>query len=236
MMQKLILTSVVSILIAGVIPILQKSLNHYLMGFFRDVARVKARNRRMKSDSLISMGDIKSIIFDQEEDPLRDVVQQIMLRDENENQIDINNSELLLLGDSLPVYTREELYEYGNGDKGTILLSIFGRIYDVTSGEKFYGKDGKYHLFAGRDVTRALSTGCLEEKCLGPVTSGTPSDDFRLNEKAVKEGKKWLAFFQTHDSYSHIGFLKDGDNIEDLMDEILRQEIMREQKVDEMES
>jgi len=48
----------------------------------------------------------------------------------------------------LPVYSLDELYEMGNADDfeladenepRQLLLSIFGRIYDVTKGVKFYG-------------------------------------------------------------------------------------------------
>jgi len=50
--------------------------------------------------------------------------------------------------DDLPVYSLDELYEMGNADDfeladenepRQLLLSIFGRIYDVTKGVKFYG-------------------------------------------------------------------------------------------------
>ena len=207
----------------------QKSLNHYLMSFFRDVARIKARKRRMKSNSLVTITDITSIIFDQEDvDPLQEVAEQIMLRNSVQDGDPIQKDL-----DDLPFYTREELYEFGNGDNGTLLLSIFGRVYDVSTGEKFYGKDGKYHIFAGRDVTRALATGCLQEKCLGPKTSLSMSSreqehvdhsDFELSEKAIKEAKKWLAFFETHDSYKHVGFLKGGGTIEHLIDELVERE------------
>lgn len=40
-----------------------------------------------------------------------------------------------------------------------ILVGIFGRVYDVTSGSRHYGPGGSYHGFAGRDGTRAFSTG-----------------------------------------------------------------------------
>mmetsp|Transcript_16703 Transcript_16703/g.25026 ORF Transcript_16703/g.25026 Transcript_16703/m.25026 type:complete len:232 (-) Transcript_16703:64-759(-) len=217
-MQK-ILFSVVAIIIAAAIPNLQKSLNNYLMGFFRDMARVKARNRRMKSDAVISFSDIKSIIMDKDDDPLQDVVDQIMSGDGKDPNDDAASGDL-------PIYTREELYEFGHGDSGVLLLSIFGRIYDVSSGEKYYGKDGKYHLFAGRDATRALATGCLREHCLGSKTSDREpdSDVFELNEKSIKEAKKWVAFFETHDKYSHVGSLKDGESIEHLIDALLEQE------------
>ena len=74
-------------------------------------------------------------------------------------------------GTNIVEYTQEELNKYGNGnnDEGLLLLlSLYVRVYDVSEGYKYYGHGGKYHLFAGRDVTKALSTGCLAVSCLGP--------------------------------------------------------------------
>ena len=109
------------------------------------------------------MKDVRNIILDKETDPLQDVVHHIL----NTN---ITEEEHI---QDLPTYTREELFELGNGENesGTILLSIFGRVYDVSQGQKYYGKNGKYHLFAGRDSTRALATGCLKKSCLGSKVS-----------------------------------------------------------------
>lgn len=38
-----------------------------------------------------------------------------------------------------------------------IYLAILGRVYDVTSGRRFYGAGGAYNTFAGRDATPALA-------------------------------------------------------------------------------
>lgn len=216
-----ILAAITAVLVAGAIPHFHKSLNAYMMGFFRDLSRVKARKRRMQKDAVISMHDIKAIVFDEEEDPLQDVANKIMSEDGLLND-DVFTKDL-------PIYTREELHELGNGDDGVLLLSIFGRVYDVSTGEKYYGEDGRYNLFAGRDVTRSLSTGCLQQKCLGPKTGQgeggeAETDAFEMNDKTIKEGKKWVAFFETHDAYKHVGFLKDGQFIEHLIDSLVEQE------------
>ncbi len=178
----------------------------------------------MGNNAVISMSDIKAIVFDEEDDPLKDVVDQIMSSDDNDF---VNQSQHSYNDETeLPVYTREELYEFGNGDNEVILLSIFGRVYDVSTGEKHYGKEGKYYKFAGRDVTRALSTGCLQEACLGSMKSSDSENDvdFEFNEKTMKEAKKWVAFFEVHDTYSHVGFLKDGKSIEHLIDAMVDEE------------
>lgn len=54
--------------------------------------------------------------------------------------------------------TLAELRKFdGAGDDGRVLLAVNREIYDVTKGRRFYGPEGPYATFAGRDVTRALA-------------------------------------------------------------------------------
>lgn len=228
-MQKLvtsIVTSIAAVLIASTLPWVQRNLNIFFMKFFRDVARVKARNRRMNNGSLITMNDLKAVLMDREEDPLHDLVDQIM-NDSNDMSRERENG-------SLPMFSREELSKYNmSGDIPLLYLSVLGRVYDVTAGVKHYGPGGKYHSLAGRDVTKSLATGCLRDECLGSMTSldtylnGTFDDmlDFELNEKTLKEAKKWLAFFETHDKYMFVGHLKDSPSIEGLIEQMIEKEL-----------
>uniref|UniRef100_A0A7S1TYK1 Cytochrome b5 heme-binding domain-containing protein n=1 Tax=Phaeomonas parva TaxID=124430 RepID=A0A7S1TYK1_9STRA len=104
--------------------------------------------------------------------------------------------------DSAYSFSEEELAEFGDGQAGRpLLLAIFGRIYDVSAGEAFYGYDKKYHAFAAKDATRAFCTGCLRPECLIASTKG-------LTEAEVKEGRRWLEFFQLHDKYAFAGKLE----------------------------
>lgn len=48
-------------------------------------------------------------------------------------------------------------------DAGKIHICIKGNVYDVTSAADFYGPEGGYHLFAGRDASRALAKLSFEE-------------------------------------------------------------------------
>jgi Cytochrome b5-like Heme/Steroid binding domain len=152
------------------------------MRIFRDIGRHKAYKRRYGSNEYAL-----STFLLQKEDPL------LGLGDERE--------------DDLPTYTVDELWEMGNVDDfqdaeddepRKLLLSIFGRIYDVTKGTKFYGPDSSYSMFCGRDVTYALSTGCKTDQCL----AGKVGD---LTKKQLDEGKRWLSFFQLHDKYPLVG-------------------------------
>jgi membrane-associated progesterone receptor component len=55
--------------------------------------------------------------------------------------------------------TLEELRNYdGKGEDGRICLAILNKVYDVSKGWRFYGPEGPYCTFAGRDATRALAT------------------------------------------------------------------------------
>lgn len=224
---------IIPIVAVCTVPLLGKignAANFKAMGFFRDIARVKARKRRMNKNAVISMDDIRHIILNEEIDPLQEVVDQMM---KNVSLTATDDEDDTSMHD-LPYYTREELYENGNGENELILLSLFGRVYDVTSGSKYYGKGAKYEKFAGRDVTKALSTGCLLETCIGSKDSSSSSsssknsnsndESFELNDKNIKEGKKWISFFELHDSYSHVGYLKDHTPIDDMIDKILNHE------------
>lgn len=89
--------------------------------------------------------------------------------------------------------------------------------YDVTEGEKYYGEDGSYSMFAGHDVTRGLCLGCKSEECLVRSTEG-------LTEKELDEGKRWLSFFQLHDKYHFVGNLE-GDDSEAWLDSLVESTI-----------
>eukprot|EP00640_Fibrocapsa_japonica_P003993 CAMPEP_0113947084 /NCGR_PEP_ID=MMETSP1339-20121228/62157_1 /TAXON_ID=94617 /ORGANISM="Fibrocapsa japonica" /LENGTH=217 /DNA_ID=CAMNT_0000953491 /DNA_START=106 /DNA_END=759 /DNA_ORIENTATION=+ /assembly_acc=CAM_ASM_000762 len=187
----------------------QDDINVYFMGLFRDLARLKARHRRMGNDkAILSASDLKHLLLRQDDaDPLKEVLD--ISEQEGSEKTNLH---------TMPVYSEEELFEFGNGKDGKpILIAIFGRVYDVSTGAKFYGPDGNYNLFAGRDVTRAMSTGCLVESCLGVKSR----KNVVFSEAQLSEAKKWLAFFETHDSYAHVGMLDDGASLEDLMEKLL---------------
>lgn len=114
---------------------------------------------------------------------------------------------------NLPTYTTAELLEFGSGlDETQLLIGILGRVYDVSSGERFYGPEGRYSLFAGHDITYALSTGCRTKECV----EMKPDE---LTEKDILEGKRWLSFFHMHDKYPLVGKLE-GNYFEDLLSEL----------------
>ena len=55
--------------------------------------------------------------------------------------------------------TFDELRKYnGRGEDGRICIAVLGKVFDCSKGRRFYGPDGPYSTFAGRDATRALAT------------------------------------------------------------------------------
>ena len=177
----------------------KNQINLFFMRLFRDIGRHKVYKRRYGSNEYA----LSTFLF-QKEDPLLGFDNDTAQRDED-----------------LPTYTMDELWELGNVDDFAdahddephrLLLSIFGRIYDVSQGTKFYGPDSSYSMFCGRDVTYALSTGCKTDYCLeqGKVEDLTP--------KQLNEGKRWLSFFQLHDKYPLVGKL-DNNPMEAMMNQ-----------------
>jgi len=59
----------------------------------------------------------------------------------------------------------QELSEYNGANDGRILISICGRILDMTRGRDFYGPEGPYHVFAGCDATYLLGSMSTEPQC-----------------------------------------------------------------------
>jgi membrane-associated progesterone receptor component len=174
----------------------QLAFDRFVMGIIRDIGRHKARQRRFSN----SKGLIQTLLH--QDNPLED----LLLGVDEDDELNI------------PTYTRTELYEFGNGlDGKPILISLFGRVYDVTAGKKFYGPGGPYANFGGHDVTYSLSTACRTDECLFMSVED-------LDEKLLKEGKRWLSFFHLHDKYPLVGKL-DTDYMEILMSELVDESI-----------
>mmetsp|Transcript_8522 Transcript_8522/g.14140 ORF Transcript_8522/g.14140 Transcript_8522/m.14140 type:complete len:240 (-) Transcript_8522:54-773(-) len=199
---------------SAAIQLHKDDLNLWMMGLFRDLGRYKAYKRRF-ADSEHTGIALMTVLLHQEDDPLLG-----MSIDDDDDTI--NN---------VPTYTLQELWDYGNGhDDAPLLLSIFGRIYDVSAGEKFYGPDASYGMLVGHDVTFALSTGC--QTCAASSPEKTADD---LNDKQLQEGKRWLSFFQLHDKYPYVGKL-DSTPVEANMNEWIDADIAKNMKEQENEA
>jgi len=179
----------------------RKDVDRFFMGFFRDLARFKARRRRLYGNrqAIVAISDVQ-ILFGVDDDPLQDVVR---------NEVDV----------SLPFYSETELLDYVGKDDQPILISIYNKIFDVSTGTRFYGPKGKYHIFAGRDLTYALSTACLLPSCMGRDKQQRQEE---LTRKQVSEGKRWMAFFETHDAYPYVGNMEEeGRGVDALIENLI---------------
>jgi len=91
-------------------------------------------------------------------------------------------------------FTIEELSQYnGDGADGRIIVAVNGNAFDVTNnGKSFYGKDGPYAMFAGRDVSRALTMFTTDIR----TCSGVYDDLSDLTSDEMVRLKEWELQFR----------------------------------------
>lgn len=161
----------------------QPEIERFFMRFFRDLSRAKAYKRRFGTDKgLVAMMT--------DTDPLGD--SGVILNADEEDESNLQS------------YTLEELLEFGDGKEGRpVLVAVFGKVYDVSSGHKFYGPEGRYPMYGGREITFALATACTTLEC-----AETQYDFPSLTSDQQVEAERWLSFFHLHDKYSLVGHIE----------------------------
>jgi hypothetical protein len=71
-------------------------------------------------------------------------------------------------------------------------------VFDVSKGRRFYGPDATYHVFAGKDASRAFATGCF--------APSHQTDDLRgLTEEQLEELDNWYQFYMKKKTYPIMG-------------------------------
>merc|ERR1711963_918179 len=83
-----------------------------------------------------------------------------------------------------------ELAEHANGGgTGSALwTSLLGRVYDVTSGNEFFGPGGPYEMFAGHDGTYMLAVMSLKKQFLDKFT-------YEIDDEDKETLSEWIAYF-----------------------------------------
>ncbi|KAF8502075.1 cytochrome b5-like heme/steroid binding domain-containing protein [Russula emetica] len=91
-------------------------------------------------------------------------------------------------------YTPRSLEKFSGNDGGRILLAIAGTVFDVTAGRGFYGPDGMYGNFAGRDASRGMAKQSFDVEMLTPIDQ--PLDKLGdLTPEEVENMKGWIEHF-----------------------------------------
>ncbi|TFL02009.1 cytochrome b5 [Pterulicium gracile] len=91
-------------------------------------------------------------------------------------------------------YTPKTLQPFDGVKNKRILLAISGMVFDVTAGANFYGPDGMYGNFAGRDASRGMAKQSFSEDMLTAVDQ--PLDKLEdLTTAEIDNMKGWIDHF-----------------------------------------
>lgn len=98
-------------------------------------------------------------------------------------------------------FTIQQLREFNGEDDKPIYVGLVGDVYDVTQARNYYGPGATYHLFAGRDSSRAMAKLSFEE-----VDLSNP-DISRINPFEKDALDDWVHKFKYYKQYPIVGRL-----------------------------
>ncbi|PGH27095.1 hypothetical protein AJ80_01282 [Polytolypa hystricis UAMH7299] len=102
-----------------------------------------------------------------------------------------------------PITVEELSKSDGTDSSKPTLVAIKGTVFDV-SGNPSYGPSGNYHVFAGKDASRALGKSSLKPEDCRPEWSDLPD-----KEKGVLD--EWFNFFSKR--YNIVGKVAGASNL-----------------------
>uniref|UniRef100_UPI00358E8B6A membrane-associated progesterone receptor component 2 n=1 Tax=Myxine glutinosa TaxID=7769 RepID=UPI00358E8B6A len=111
-------------------------------------------------------------------------------------------------------FTLEQLAEFDGRKNPRILLAVNKNVFDVSRGRRFYGSDGPYGIFAGKDASRGLATFCLDREAL----RDTYDDLADLTPVQMESVREWDMQFK--EKYDYVGkLLRPGEEPSEYTDE-----------------
>eukprot|EP01082_Thalassiosira_pseudonana_P014713 g13198.t1 g13198 contig8:140454-141582(+) len=114
-----------------------------------------------------------------------------------QNEASAPTTDRLITIDELSQYTGKG----GASPDNPIWLSILGKVYDVTTGEDFYGeKSGSYKFYSGRDASPCFSSGKNNPE-------GAEEDLSEWEAKKLISIYEWSEFYEKHETYKYLGVL-----------------------------
>jgi len=105
------------------------------------------------------------------------------------------------------------------GEDKPVYLSVNGTVFDVSDGRNFYGPEGPYEKFAGKECGVALAKMSFEEKYLGDLKA---CETLNFGEKNELDG--WIEKFTYYRNYPIKGKLVVDEDLQSLANRVLKKE------------
>lgn len=92
-------------------------------------------------------------------------------------------------------FTPKTLRPFNGVDEPRVMLGVQGKVFDVSAGMSFYGPNGPYSNFAGRDASRGLAKNSFDEDMLTDIEK--PLDTLEdLTDEEKGSLREWAALFE----------------------------------------
>ncbi|EJD00357.1 cytochrome b5 [Fomitiporia mediterranea MF3/22] len=91
-------------------------------------------------------------------------------------------------------YTPKTLAPFDGQNNQRILLAINRKVFDVTAGRSFYGPEGPYGNFAGRDASRGMAKQSFDPEVLTPLDQPLDKLD-DLTPSEIENMNGWIEHF-----------------------------------------